>query len=358
MTRARPACAARVLLAATACSAWLIGGGCAKQIRIPDAPPVDEEPVTRLAGYGMELRTWALDATSWKRARSNAQLEALYGEWLAIEAERIASAEEDPDGPLVASTASQAGPPAEPDDGPLTTFEQFVASRSEGLIDQPGREAVDQYANTRDALDAAAVQVWTQNGMRFALVPIDELASLRNAMGVPGPLERVWWGATTTWSHMAKGVPFPTQRLETDAGPLILGAGRMALIGRAWPAPGISGPVLRLELCPQYLRSEGSARTFAARLADRLDLEAGPPSDLDAGPVFERLLLRGSIPRGHALVITVADKEQAADEVGPVPTGSSIGKAILSAIGPDGTARPVALVVVPVLPEWLSLDGG
>lgn len=353
MPRTRPTCTPHVLLTATACSASLIGGGCTTQVRIPDAPPVDEQPVTKLAGYGMELRTWALDATSWKRARSNEELEALYREWLAIEAQR--AADEEPD---AAPIADQAGPPAEPDDGWPATFEQFAATRSEASIEQPGREALERYANTRDALDAAAAQVWTQNGLRFALVPVDELSGLRDSLGVPGPLERTWWGVTTTWSHMAKGVPFGAQRLETDAGPLLLGAGRMALIGRAWPAPGISGPVLRVEFCPQFLRSEASARTFAARLAKRLEAGSEPPSDLDAGPVFERLLLRGSIPRGHALVITAIDREHSISEVGPVQTGSSIGETMLSAIGPDGAIRPVGLVVVPVLPEWLSLDGG
>lgn len=331
--------------------------GCTQQVRIPDAPPVDEQPVMRFAGYGMELRTWALDATSWKRARNNTELEKLYREWLAIEAERAAeeaSAEADDQ----ADQADQPGPPPEPDDGFPKTFEQFVASRSEWSTEQPGEGALEQYTSLRNALEDRAARLWTKNGLRFALVPIDELTSLKDALGVPGPLERTWWGATTTWSHMAKGVPFSSQQIDTDAGPLILENGRLALIGRAWPAPGVNEPVLRVEFCPQFLRADDTARTFSARLKARLDSGDAPPSDLDAGPVFERLLLRGSIPRGYALIVTAVDQEQPGDQVGPLLAGSSIGRLTLSAVGPDGSLRPVALVVVPVLPEWFSLDGG
>lgn len=328
--------------------------GCTQQVRIPDAPPVDEQPVMRFAGYGMELRTWALDATSWKRARNNAELEQLYREWLAMEAERVAE-----EAAAEAETqVDQPGPRPEPDDGLPKTFEQFVASRSDWSTEQPGEGALEQYTNLRNALEDSAARLWTQNGLRFALVPIDELTSLRDALGVPGPLERTWWGATTTWSHMTKGVPFSSQQIDTDAGPLFLDNGRLALIGRVWPAPGVTEPVLRIEFCPQFLRADDTVQTFSARLKARLETTNAPPSDIDAGPVFERLLLRGSIPRGFALVVTAVDHERPEDQVGPLLTGSSIGRLTLSAVGPDGSLRPVALVVVPVLPERFSLDGG
>lgn len=331
--------------------------GCARQVRIPDAPPVDAQPVTELAGYGMELRVWALDATSWKRARNNAELERLYREWLAIEAQRAAEADADAEADAEAPP-EQPGPPPEPEDGLPATFEAFVATRSTVADERPGSEALEGFANTRDALDAAAERIWIENGLRFALVPLDQLASLRASMGVPGPLERTWWGATTQWSHVAKGVPFTAQRFDTDAGPLVLGAGRLALIGRAWPAPGVRGPVLRLEFCPQFMRADDGARSFGDRLTQRLEADAGPPSDLDAGPVFERLLLRGSIPKGYALIITASTPAETPHRVGPLLTGTSIGQAALSTMGPDGSVRPVALVVVPVLPEWFSLGGG
>ncbi|MFI4915723.1 MAG: hypothetical protein ACIAS6_04360 [Phycisphaerales bacterium JB060] len=333
-----------------------LAAGCAQHVRIPDAPPaVDTQPVTQIAGFGMELRVWALDATSWKRARNNAELERLYRAWLAIEAQRDANDEDAPDED---QQLHQAGPPTFTQDQEPETFEAFVAAKSQPQPEQPGLESLQRYADTRDTLDDAAERIWNENGLRFALVPIDQLAALRDSMGVPGPLERTWWGATTSWSHMAKGVAFESHRLETDAGPLVLGSGRLALIGRAWPAPGVKGSVLRVEFCPQFVRTDPTSKGFRSRLTSRLEAENGPPSDLDAGPVFQRLLLRGSIPRGYALVITASSLDQSPHQVGPMLTGSSIGQAALSTVGPDGALRPVALVVVPVLPEWFSLSGG
>lgn len=337
-------------------AAGALAAGCAQHVRIPDAPPaVDTQPVTEIAGYGMELRVWALDATSWKRARNNAELERLYREWLAIEAQREADGEDTPEED---QQTHQAGPPPFTEDQEPETFEAFVAARSQAQPEHPGLESLQRYADTRDSLDDAAERIWNENGLRFALVPIDQLAALRNSMGVPGPLERTWWGATTSWSHMAKGLTFESHRLETDAGPLILGSGRLAIIGRAWPAPGVKGSVLRVEFCPQFVRTDPPSKSFRARLTSRLETGNGPPSDLDAGPVFERLLLRGSIPRGYALVITATSLAQPPHQVGPTQTGSNIGQTALSTIGPDGALRPVALVVVPVLPEWFSLSGG
>jgi hypothetical protein len=141
-------------------------------------------------------------------------------------------------------------------------------------------------------------------------------------------------------------------------GPLALGPGRLALVGRAWPAPGIKQPVLRLELFPQFLPQEASSARLGARLTARLELDDRPPSVLDEGPVFERLALHGSIPRGYALIIAPVVQAERDRRVGPYVPTSSLAEALLSSVGPDGIPRPVALVVVPVLPERFSLDGG
>lgn len=311
-----------------------------------------------MAGYGMELRLWALDATSWKRSQNNAELEQLYQAWLAIEAQRTAdeqaaeASEQATDGP------TPAGPPMdEQSDGPRT-FEEYVRAQRIATPARPGLEVLARYAETRGALDQRAINVWQSNGLEFALVPIGELASLRASMGVPGPLERTWWGATTTWSHIAKGISAGNRRIETDMGPLVLGPGRLALVGRAWPAPGVSEPVLQLELCPQFLPVRKSASLLEARLSARLADDDSPPSALDEGPVFERLILRGSIPRGYALIIAPTVRAELLGRFGPDVPSSSLAEALLSSVGPDGAPRPVALVVVPVLPEWFSLDGG
>lgn len=311
-----------------------------------------------MAGYGMELRLWALDATSWRRSQNNAELEKLYQAWLAIEAQRTADEQEAQDARQPADEPQPAGPPIDnPDDGPRT-FEEFVMAQRVDSPERPGLEALARYSETRGALDQRAINVWESNGLEFALVPIGELASLRSLMGVPGPLERTWWGSTTAWSHLAKGIPAGNRHIETDMGPLVLGPGRLAIVGRAWPAPGVSEPVLRLELCPQFLPVRTSASRLEARLSARLTSDNTPPSALDEGPVFERLILRGSIPRGYALIIAPTVRGEILGRFGPdVPT-STLAEALLSSVGPDGAPRPVALVVVPVLPQWFSLGGG
>lgn len=348
---------------ALAAGVWLSQScGCTSSVRIPDAPPpVDLEPVTPLAGYGMELRVWPLDATAWKRTRNNAELEQLYKAWLAIEAQRAAQeqAAAEADQPEQATGEPKpAGPPVEQSDEAPRTFEEYVRTQQAGLPDRPGLDVLARYSNTRGSLDRQAMEVWQSNGLEFALVPIGELSNLRTSMGVPGPLERTWWGATTNWSHMAKGASAGNRRIETDMGPLMLGPGRLAIVGRAWPAPGVSDPVLRLELCPQFLPVRQSAYSLEARLSARLAADDTPPSALDEGPVFERLLLRGSIPRGHALVIAPSGPSESIGRFGPEVPASSLAEALLSSVGPAGTTRPVALIVVPVLPEWFSLDGG
>ncbi len=333
--------------------------GCASNVRIPDAtPPVDIEPVTAMAGYGMELRIWALDAKAWKRSQNNAELEQLYRAWLAIEAQRTVDEQETESAEQPADEPPVAGPPVEEADEGPKTFEQYVQTQRAAVPIRPGLEDLARYSNIRDSLDRRGMEVWQSNGLEFALVPINDLGSLRSSMGVPGPLERTWWGATTTWSHMAKGIFAGNRTIETDMGPLVLGPGRLALVGRAWPAPGVKQPVLRLELCPQFLPVRSQTNSLEARLTARLTADDNPPDALDEGPVFERLALQGSIPRGYALIVAPAVRTELDHRFGPDIPVSSLAEALLSAVGPDGAARPVALVVVPVLPERFSLDGG
>ena len=347
-------------------AAVLLVTGCQSSVRIPDAtPPVDLEPVTPLAGYGMELRLWALDAGSWKRIQDNAELARLYEQWQSIESTVERESSDGSDGgspPRVRGSdepfaASSVGPPIEPKAQLPETFEAYVRTHRSLAPQRPGMEVFDRYTALRSAVDPMAAGVWERNGFLLAVVPIGDLASLRGAMGVPGPLERTWWGATTSWSHLAKGAAAPSRRLETDLGPFVLGPGRMGLVGRAWPAPGVSQPVLGFELCPQFLPTVRGADRLEARLTARLDTIVTPPSALDEGPVFERFLLRGSLPRGYALVIVPAERDGQPVGLGPAVPASTLAESMLTTIGPDGSPRPVALVVVPVLPEWFSLDG-
>lgn len=329
--------------------------GCSAGVRIPDAPkPVDLEPVSTVAGYGMELRLWALDAASWRRAWDNAELARLYEQWQAIEAERLADEAADPS----ATQTHPTGPPVAADDQAPTSFEAFVASRQVSAPGRPGMDAFAQYADTRGSLDPQAEAFWRRNGMEIALVPLADLTDLRGAMGVSGPLERAWWGSTTQWSHMAKGPLKGRRRIETDLGSLTLGPGRLALVGRAWPAPGATRPVLRFEFCPQFLPlPRGGTRT--SDLRSGLDAsQDDADSALHQGPVYGRLVLRGSIPKGYALVIVPAVSAPGPFAVGPEVPSSTLAEALLASIGPDGRTRPVALVVVPVLPDWFALDGG
>ena len=329
--------------------AALAMASCAGSVRIPNAPkPVDLEPVAAVAGHGMELRLWALDAAAWRRAWDNAELARLYEQWQAIQAQAQSEAASDSQG----QATDKAGPPTHAEDAVPSTFEAFVTAQQALAPMRPGMDALALYSNTRGALDPQAEALWRKNGMEIALVPLVDLPDLRGAMGVPGPLERAWWGATTQWSHMAKG-PLAGQRIiETDLGPFTIGPGRIAIAGRAWPAPGPNRPVLSFEFCPQFLPLQpGGSRTGT------LLTQPAPTTALDEGPLFVRLALRGSIPKGYALVIVPASQTPATTTIGPQIPSMSLAEALLATIGPDGRSRPVAFVVVPVLPDWFSLDG-
>lgn len=364
MPRPRPAIPALHALALLLSCAMPVG--CQTKMRIPDAPaPVETEPVTALAGYGMELRLWALDASSWRRTQDNAELARLYEQWQEIQAQR-ASVEQPAQGAHSQGEATErdevfastpAGPPITPEDQVPDTFEAYVRAHQLDAPSRPGMDVLSKYLELRGAIDPQAASIWERNGFTLALVPMSDLVQLRSAMGVPGPLERTWWGAIGAWSHLAKGVATPNRRLATDLGPLLLGSGRFALVGRAWPAPSIGDPVLRLEICPQFLPVRQEASRLEARLTARLEANAGPVQAIDEGPVFQRFLLSGSIPRGYALILMPSERESQVTAFGPTVPDATLAESVLTARGPDGSLRPVALVVVPVLPERFSLDG-
>ncbi|GIW74769.1 MAG: hypothetical protein KatS3mg103_1291 [Phycisphaerales bacterium] len=362
-----------------------------------ESPPVDQQPVTELAGFGMELRVWALHTPAWQRARQGERLKALYDQWQAIQAQAgpadadpvesvPASPDPGPRGPDAGEGSSQA--PAEPATGPPLTpeatvpesFEAFVRQHGSALHDPANLDVLDRYADLRDALDPHAAALWAGNGLRLALVPLEDLASVRQALGVPAAKERTWFGSVRAWAHVVQGPDQPQRVVETDAGLLTLGPGSLALLGRAWPAPGDRAPVLALELCPQFVPHRPADDRLGQRLRLRLDdAPAGPldHSALHAGPMFRRLLLRGAIPRGYALVIAPSPTPAAATPgttgsptAGPAVPTVGLAEAMLSAAdrppstghGPDWAGvqashrQLVALVIVPVLPEWYALD--
>jgi len=332
--------------------------GCQTSVRIPDAPPpVETDPVMPIAGYGMELRLWDLDATSWRLARSNAELTALFEQWLNKQAEQESEASGSPPSPDEPVRIEPAlGPPVDIDEAPAT-FEAFVHQRSETRPERPGREQFLRFSSLRGTLDPSSEEVWRRNGMEFALVPVTELAALRAAMGVPAPLERTWWGSTTAWSRMLGTRWMRDRRIETDLGPLELGTGQFGIVGRAWAAPGVGEPVLRLDLCPQFVPRHRRESRLESRLSSRLQSDAGPRDARADGALFERLLLQAAIPRGYALVIAAAPRLEATDDVGPMVESASLGEALFSRRGPGGREQTLALVIVPVLPEWFALDG-
>ncbi|MGD1915914.1 MAG: hypothetical protein ACFCBV_06990 [Phycisphaerales bacterium] len=339
--------------------------GCGTSVRLPDSPPpVETDPVLPVAGFGMELRLWDLDASSWRRARTNAQLAELYEQWQEILAQREQSAD-DAAGPQrdaapdsATAPGSTFGPPSDESASEPQTFEAFVESSGATLPQRPGRESFERYASLRGSIESQSESVWRRNGVEFALVPIQELAQLRTEMGVRRPLERTWWGSTTEWSRMLGNRWMEARRFETDAGPLELGAGRFGLVGRAWAAPGLSAPVLRLDLCPQFVPQRSRAERLESRLQSRLTDDAGLADAISEGAVFERLALHASVPRGYALVVAATPTEASGPPIGPAIESSTLGQALFSRPGPDGRSKPLALVIVPVLPEWYGLDGG
>ncbi|MEO1007773.1 MAG: hypothetical protein AAFX79_04360 [Planctomycetota bacterium] len=333
---------------AAACGAPLGCGG--RTVVIADAPPVDVRPVTDLAGHGCEIRVWAIESQRRSLQEQNASLAELWDQWRAYEESR-GDEELSEDDAAAASIASDVGPFETAEGERIASFEQFVdlmrdaGGESRALPESPADLAL--------AFDPIESQLWRANGLRLLLVPLDELSSVREGLGVDRPLERTWIGEATSWTHVARGPAGGPRTLRGDLGPIDLPAGSMALLGRLWAAPGLAGPVLRVEMVPQFVPVRGRAVRGGGAWTTR-----ERPEDADAGPVFDRLVLEGAIPPGHALVI-VPDRgppDAAAPRVGPVVPRSRLGPEILRRRGGDGLLRGIALVLVPVLPEQWDLS--
>jgi len=351
---------ARGLAALALCTAAL--AACQTDQARPASPgpiaTVDLQPVTPLAGTGLELRVWPIDDTHERRRERNRRLHALLEDWHAIqrarEDEQATAEDQDkqpPDDAQPRTDAPAFGPPTTADDDTPATFEDFVAlslaaQPREGPGENDPARALEPFADTAHALDPQAAELWRANGFRLALVPRERLADLRRALGVRQPLARSWLGNLLRWDHLAVAPPGAPTILASDRGPARLGPGRMALLARAWEAPGYQRPVLRLELCPQFLPASARADPDAARFTPT----GASPDHLARGAVFRRLLLTGSLPHDHALVIAPGPPQDDGHAIGPAAPGAiAIANALLRRRAADGTPAPIALVLVPVV---------
>lgn len=219
-------------------------------------------------------------------------------------------------------------------------------------------------------------EVLAANGFALVEVPAGEIERLRAGLPDAGGSQTLWLDARlgAPWSEIVLGPRVDVPVIETDQGVLDLDPGRLRLLGRAWPTGGLTEaglePRVRVELVAQHRFSRERERSEFDRV------RAGPPTPVDEGVVFDRLLIEASLPAGRALVVVPITpgedwRAQLADlgDVGsvsaevagpPTPRYPSLGEAMLGKWAYARSPQPSRAVVVlrALPPARFGLLGG
>lgn len=105
---------------------------------------------------------------------------------------------------------------------------------------------------------------WRRNGLRFVAIPVDEVAAALGSLPLEDKVNRIWLGQTPGWSVAAPGAPWTGDRvLLIDGETIVLHAGQLRLLVRAWVSPTEGAPTLRTDVALQYRDRSASANTEA-----------------------------------------------------------------------------------------------
>ncbi len=247
-------------------------------------------------------------------------------------------------------TAREAGPEA----SPTAPTESGLELRLWVVEGDAMRRSIGAFERGTPPAPPAQLALWRANGLAVASVSAEDVPDLLASVRTVGPRQTQWLGMLHEWSVLASGPPLASDSgAELDAGTLELGAGRLRLLGRAWPlppAPGGDRPRLRVDLAPQFVEAGPSDRDPQEFVnAPRLS------RDEDAGPVYHRLELE-LVAEGEEAFVVFADEPpapQATDDgVGPpLPDFPRLGRMLLGgAPGSHESEMRLVLVLVPRTP--------
>lgn len=166
--------------------------------------------------------------------------------------------------------------------------------------------ALAPYVHQPLPIDAAAVQRWTNNGVRLVRVPLDDFSMIADTLESSGMRHRQWLGWALEWREAFKG------RSVRRGSPVLVDLSRTATRGgptrflaRCWTTPTLDGAVVRVELAAQLVTRLGATTTSVAEFESALRLGAPDMHDeLDMGEVFASLSLDAAFEPGYAYVLT------------------------------------------------------
>lgn len=225
---------------------------------------------------------------------------------------------------------------------------------------------------------AEQVRVWRAAGLRIVAVPEAEVSKVRGVLSLIGPLEQRWNGELAKWTPILAGPSWEGERelsIASGAGlrereAVVLSAGRLRLLARAYALPSLVGEKLEsrltIELVPQHEEPDGSARALSRQLR-------GGGGAEQRGMVFQGTALEFVARPGECYFITgdapemewVSDAERSSDAPGPemsregrVEGAPTLGEAMLTDASREGTMRArVVLVLTPKVPGTFTLLG-
>lgn len=199
--------------------------------------------------------------------------------------------------PALSALSSTAAPVRNPL-GPGVEVVCYPVDDSRGSL---GR-ALASYTDRPLPIARPEAESWRARGLRILAVPTDEVERLLQGMPLAGSVQRQTFGALTRWTPVAIGGSWTGSRViggtsGIDTG-LVLPAGRLRVLARAWDDPIVEPSVvrakLRVELLPQHEQFDPDLTT----------LIQAPKRSIDrAGKVFDELALAFHAEPGEVYLI-------------------------------------------------------
>lgn len=126
--------------------------------------------------------------------------------------------------------------------------------------------ALASWSDRAVPIPPAAAELWHRHGLRVLAVPAAEVEGVLRSLPLAGTVQRQSFGVLTRWTPIAIGGSWTGSRVigglrrPGATADLVLPAGRLRMLARAWDEPVVDGSVararLRLELLPQHEQTD------------------------------------------------------------------------------------------------------
>lgn len=172
------------------------------------------------------------------------------------------------------------------------------------------------------ALDRDALRRLRNHGVRLVRVPIANLDALRDEMGEPSMSMSTWHGEAVNWrSILERPVPEQGIAVAMDGRVRSFRSGKFRIMLRSWTIQMEDGPVVHLELLPQYVEPTMEKRRLMGQTVEF------------RGEHFQSMVVDAPLEAGYAYILTgeapavdwlVADSEfESSADSSPIETDQS-----------------------------------